>query len=350
MNQPKSTAAKWRLAGAVVVACATAGTLLAQQAPTSQRAGQVIGSRSFSPMVEDVDAAMKLYAALGLTIPDPGKGTTYPWDEEAWHYDLHGGQAPKSQMRFTYANVPGAVPPAKPLLIEPVEHRGIDRKARTPLPQNPGSTTLVVVVRDLDLAVSKLPEELQQPVRRASYYGKAARATTVAVPGMHLVELLQPDPVPETTAPAGANTIGAWVRVSVTDLDKTLALYRERFGIPFRVSTPTDGELGGLVGAKGAQLRMATGTLPGTNMTLEFLEVTGVSRTPLDARIQDPGAARLQLSVQNLETTLETLSAAGPSTVVSTGGRIIQQPGSRVVVVSDLNGLYLVLTDRPKAP
>ena len=95
---------------------------------------------------------------------------------------------------------------------------------------------------------------------------------------------------------------------------------------------------------------MATGTLPGTNMTLEFLEITGVSRSPLDARIQDPGAARLQLSVRNLETALQTLSAAGPSTVVSTGGRIIQQPGSRVVVVSDLNGLFLVLTDRPKAP
>ena len=82
----------------------------------------------------------------------------------------------------------------------------------------------------------------------------------------------------------------------------------------------------------------------------EFLEITGVSRSPLDARIQDPGAARLQLSVRNLETALQTLSAAGPSTVVSTGGRIIQQPGSRVVVVSDLNGLFLVLTDRQKAP
>src|SRR5687768_5461985 len=166
MHQPKSTAAKWYLAGvsAVVIVCATAGTLVAQQAPAAPRAGQVIGSRSFSPMVEDVDAAMKLYAMLGLTIPAPEKGTTYPWDEEAWHYDLHGGQAPKSQMRFTYANVPGAVPPARPLLVEPVEHRGIDRKVRTPLPQNPGSTTLVVVVRDLDLAVSKLPLELQQPV------------------------------------------------------------------------------------------------------------------------------------------------------------------------------------------
>jgi catechol 2,3-dioxygenase-like lactoylglutathione lyase family enzyme len=301
-------------------------------------------------MVEDVDAAMKVYGLLGLTVPPPGKDGTYPWDEEAWHYDLHGGQAPKSQMRFSYATLPGAVPPAKPVLVEPVEHRGTDRTTRTPLPQNPGSTTLVLMVRDLDAAIGRLPDELQMPVRRASYYGKGARATTVAVPGMHLIELLQPDPVPDTSAPATANTIGAWVRVSVADLDKTLELYRDQFGIPFRVATPADADFGGLVGQRGAHLRMATGTLPGTNMTLEFLEVTGVNRSPLEARIQDPGAARLQLSVRNIETALRTLSAAGPSTVVSTGGKIIQQPGSRVVVVSDLNGLFLVLTDRPKAP
>ena len=342
--------APWRLAGAGLVVLAAAGALSARQAAVTAPAGQVIGSRSFSPMVEDVDAAMRIYALLGLTVPPPGNDGTYPWDEEAWHYDLHGGQAPKSQMRFSYGTVPGAVPPAKPLLVEPVEHRGIDRKTRLPLPQNAGTTTLVLVVRDIDAAISKLPDELQMPVRRASYYGSAARATTVAVPGMHLIELLQPDPLPDTSAPASANTIGAWVRVSVADLDKTLALYRDQFGIPFRVASPTDADFGGLVGQKGAHLRMATGTLPGTNMTLEFLEITGVSRSPLDARIQDPGAARLQLSVRNLETTLQTLSAAGPSTVVSSGGRIIQQPGSRVVVVSDLNGLFLVLTDRQKAP
>jgi hypothetical protein len=82
-------------------------------------------------------------------------------------------------------------------------------------------------------------------------------------------------------------------------------------------------------------------------MTLEFLEVTGVERHPLRARIQDPGAARLQFTVRNLETAIKTLHDAGPSTVVSSGGKIITQPQYRVAVVSDLNGLFLVLTDRP---
>jgi len=311
---------------------------------------QVIGARSYSPMVESLDTVMAFYAKLGLKVPPPEKGSSYPWDEEAWHYDLHGGQAPKSQMRFTYATVPGAVPPAKPLLVEPVEHRGIDRTPRVPRAQNPGSTTLVLVVRDLDRAVRQLPDGLRQPVRRVVYYGQSARAMTIAPPGMHLVELLQPDPVPTSTAPAGANTIGGWVRVSVADLDRTLALYRDELGLSFRTSAPTDADFGGLVGSSRARLRLGTATLPGTGMTLEFLEVTGVDRSALDARIQDPGAARIQLTVANLETTLQTLRTAGPSTVVSTGGRIIVQPRYRVAVASDLNGLYLVLTDQRQTP
>jgi hypothetical protein len=61
----------------------------------------------------------------------------------------------------------------------------------------------------------------------------------------------------------------------------------------------------GLVGVRGAKLRRAACTLPGTAMTLEYLEVTGIERHPLAARIQDPGAARLQLTVRNLETAID---------------------------------------------
>jgi len=83
--------------------------------------------------------------------------------------------------------------------------------------------------------------------------------------------------------------------------------------------------------------------LPGT------LVVRLVERHPLAARIQDPGAARLQLTVRNIEDALDALRGSGPSTVVSSGGRIITQPQYRVAVVSDLNGLFLVLTDRATA-
>jgi catechol 2,3-dioxygenase-like lactoylglutathione lyase family enzyme len=321
-------------------------------APTSggqeAAAPQVVGARSYSPMVENVDAVMVFYRQLGLKVPPPEIGDSYPWDTEEWHYDLHGGQAPRSQMRFSYATLPGAVPPATPLLVEPVEHRNVDRQARVSRVQDPGVTTLVLLVRDLDAAAMRVPPSARQRVRRVTAYGGTARAMTVAVPGAHLVELLQLDPVPQTTAPADAAVIGAWVRVTVDNLERTLRLYRDQFGLPFRDVPVTDDALGGLTGASGAKLQLATATLPGTRMTLEFLEATGIERRPLAARIQDPGAARLQLTVRNLETAIGMLKQAGPSTVVSSRGEIITQPQYRVAVVSDLNGLFLVLTDRPE--
>ena len=320
------------------------------QSPAASEHGPlVIGARSYSPIVENVDVVMKFYAMLGLKAPPPEKGDSYPWDEEAWHYDLHGGQAPRSQMRFTYATVPGAVPPATPLLVEPVEHRNIDRKPHAMRVQDPGTTTLVLLVRDLEAAARALPPASHEPARRVTAYGGTATAMTVTVPGAHLVELLQLDPLPQTTAAADANVIGAWVRVTVEDLERTMRLYRDAFGLPFTEMGVTSAAFGNLIGENGgaAKVRVAAATLPGTGMRLEFLEVTGVGRHRLAARIQDPGAARLQLTVRNIDQAMSALRNAGPSTVASNG--IITQPQYRVAVVSDLNGLFLVLTDRPAA-
>jgi predicted enzyme related to lactoylglutathione lyase len=320
------------------------------QSPAASEHGPlVIGARSYSPMVEDVDVVMKFYATLGLKAPPPEKGDSYPWDEEAWHYDLHGGQAPRSQMRFTYATAPGAVPPATPLLVEPVEHRNIDRKPHVMRVQDPGTTTLVLLVRDLEAAARALPPASHEPARRVTAYGGTATAMTVTVPGAHLVELLQLDPLPQTSAAADAKVIGAWVRVTVEDLERTMRLYRDAFGLPFTEMGVTSAAFGNLIGENGgaAKVRVAAATLPGTGMRLEFLEVTGVGRHRLAARIQDPGAARLQLTVRNIDEAMSALRNAGPSTVASNG--IITQPQYRVAVVSDLNGLFLVLTDRPAA-
>ena len=45
----------------------------------------VTGARSYSPMVENLDATMAFYAKLGLKVPPPEQGSSYPWDEEANH-------------------------------------------------------------------------------------------------------------------------------------------------------------------------------------------------------------------------------------------------------------------------
>jgi catechol 2,3-dioxygenase-like lactoylglutathione lyase family enzyme len=324
----------------------------------------VVGSRAFSPIVQDVDEAAAFYKQLGL-IPDPaGPDGTFPWDNEPWRSELHGAQAPRSQMRYMYVKAPGAVPPATPLLIEPVEHKDIERRPLANRVGDPGVATLVLLVRDLAASAATLPRSALVPVRRLSEswpfrvvtaYGGRARAMVFAVPGGHLVELLQPDPLPSTTAPPDANVIGGWMRFTTPDLRRTLQLYRDGLGLSFTESTVSDDEFGQWFGRS---VQVATTVLPQTGMRLEFVQMgstmcdcptpryPGVATVPLDwrPRIQDPGAVRLQLTVRDLEKTIKMFADVGQSRIVSSTP-IITQPNYRVTVLQDFNGLFLVLTD-----
>ena len=252
---PISTAS--RVTTVVILGCAVAATfpLRAQQAP---RTGQVVGSRSFSPIVADVDAAMKIYAALGLTVPPPASGTSYPWDDEAWHYDLHGGEAPGSQMRFAYATVPGAVHR---------QHRCSSSRSST------AGTEAAHAAR-----AGSRSDHVGARGPRSRPRGTAA-ARRIASDGPEHRLLREGGPghdhraawyASRRTAAAGSGArehragrrqhhrrLGAGQR---RDLDKTLALYRDEFGLAFRTAAPTDAEFGGVVASGGsgrARLRLA---------------------------------------------------------------------------------------------
>ena len=68
---------------------------------------------------------------------------------------------------------------------------------------------------------------------------------------------------------------------------------------------------------------------------------------PIQPRLQDPGATRLQLRLRDLDATIARLKAAG-STVVSTGGEpATLQGGVRAAIMPDPNGLFFVLIQAP---
>jgi hypothetical protein len=50
------------------------------QSAASSSALRVVGARSFSPMVENVDQTAAFYKRLGLNVTPPPGGETYPWD------------------------------------------------------------------------------------------------------------------------------------------------------------------------------------------------------------------------------------------------------------------------------
>ncbi len=82
--------------------------------------------------------------------------------------------------------------------------------------------------------------------------------------------------------------------------------------------------------------------------SITFIEFKDIDRKPLHTRVQDPGTAILQLNVRDLGTLLPKLKAAG-FTVVSSGGQPVDLGGTKLVLVRDLNNLFLELIER-KAP
>src|SRR6185436_15762200 len=114
--------------------------------------------------------------------------------------------------------------------VELEDFTGIDRKAVRARPQDPGGVTVVLLVRDINAAFAPLKQAGVHVVTQGGgpiSLGSKGRAVLLADPDGHFVELRQPDPLPATTAPAESNLIGAQLRFTIADTDKTMQVYRD---------------------------------------------------------------------------------------------------------------------------
>lgn len=324
----------------------------------------VTGSRSYSPMVADLDASVAFFRdVLGLEVPPPPDGAArYPWTHETWHRHLHG--LPGSPMRFATLTMPSALVPGPKMLVEPVQQGAIELRPISPRISDGGAFTFIVVVRDLTPVLARLRAAGTPIVTQggapvpAPRYGGNSRAIVVKDPDGQFVEIAEIDPQPASTAAAGENLLGARLRITVTDTEQTLGLYRDRLGLTFDVSQfAKDPALDRLFGLRGAEYRISTTRIPGSDQHLELLEVRGVKRTPMRSRIEDPGSVRFQLMVRNLEQAKQLFCEAGPCSVVSNTGEVLQdgswekgpipQGPIEWLTLSELNNVYLILGARP---
>jgi hypothetical protein len=129
--------------------------------------------------------------------------------------------------------------------------------------------------------------------------------------------LLQPAPVPQTTAPADSNIVGARVRFTVADTEQTMKVYRDVLQFQPQIGVFTNLPLLDLMGLKGAQLRLTNAQIPGSPLRLEFIELKGTAGTPIRPRLQDPGATRFQVRLRDVDATIGKLRAAGSTRTVS---------------------------------
>ena len=243
----------------------------------------VVGSGNYSPIVTDLDKAIEFYGTLlGLTVPPSQTPGPRPYSTDPAVHRMFG--VPDAQLRYLTARIPGAT-----FGVEMVEVKTPDRNPTRPRPQDPGGTTLILIVRDISAAFAPLKTRRgpgRHDRRRAARFRRRqqARGVIVADPDGHFVELLQPNPLPGTTAPADSNIIGARVRIAVADTDQTMKVYRDVLQIQ-----PQIGEFGTipLVGPDGPEGRAAP---PDQRADSGVAAADGVRRAEGRRRHPDPSA------------------------------------------------------------
>jgi catechol 2,3-dioxygenase-like lactoylglutathione lyase family enzyme len=310
-------------------------------AQTAAPAGApIVSSCNFSPIVADLEKSIAFYqGVLGLTVPPP-PATGRPFDSTSPVLDMLGVHG--AEGRWVTARIPGSR-----CGVEIVEFAKVDRKPLTPRPQDPGASTLVLLVREIEPLLARARAAGTPIVTTGgapvAVESEGGTAVLLRDPDGHFVELLQPSVLPATTAPATATVIGWRARISINRIDDTLKLYRDQFALDVKPATPAkNAAFSALNGLADASVGITTLNLPGGGR-LDFAEFGAVSRSPLAARVQDPGATRVQLQASDAAVTIDLAKKAG-ATVISTDGAVVSLGGgTRAAGLRDRDNLFLVI-------
>jgi ankyrin repeat protein/catechol 2,3-dioxygenase-like lactoylglutathione lyase family enzyme len=139
----------------------------------------------------------------------------------------------------------------------------------------------------------------------------------------------------------------------VADLDKTLAFYKDTFGVEATIETATPAANASydlLTGAKGAKIRTARIKLPGDGFSFDLIEFKGIDRKPVEPHHTDPGAADLNMRVRDHEAAWAALQKANAPVVTVGGGPVSMGPAFKSVFVRDPDGFVLEVIQAGAAP
>lgn len=283
----------------------------------------VLGPGNFLHVVADAEKAIAFYRdALGMEVqmapnaqPGPRPYLTTP--EIVKLYDATGGK-----YRTATAFVQGV-----PMRAELVEWADVDRKPIAPRYQDPSAGTMIITVRDLDTAIDKVKiaggRMVSDEGRIVPFADERGRGRAVMVQDLDgfYVQLVQRDVPPPTQAPASANAIDVGFAVTVDDMDRSLGIFRDvlGFGSLRRDAEEHNESRLHLMGLFTAYYNRQAGSVPGSNLQFELVEVQGLDRRHVSSRPQDPGSTLLRLRVTDLQQAIARL-APHDVKVVSTGG------------------------------
>jgi catechol 2,3-dioxygenase-like lactoylglutathione lyase family enzyme len=310
--------------------------------------GLVVGSGNFySPIVADLEEAVVFYRdGIGFDVQgEPTNADTNPQLMKMFGL-------PDARLRQQIGRAPQT-----PGGVEIVELSGAGGEPDAPRIDEPGAVMLLVSVRDIDATLARV-KQLGAPVvttggAPVALNNAGFRGVLVKDPAGHFVQILQTSNPRPAAAGENANIVGVRVRHTVENLERSLRLYQGALGLQGPAEAPpytTDSNVAPLLGLpRGTQWRYATLTVPTSGLPIELIEFKG-ARQPVPARIQDPGATRMQLRVADIDAAVAVLTQAGGK-FMSTGGQPLDLPAGnrtlKVGIVRDPDNLFVVLIQAP---
>jgi catechol 2,3-dioxygenase-like lactoylglutathione lyase family enzyme len=327
---------------------------LAQTAAKPAGSGTVVGTGAVTSFVENMDRSLAFYHdAFGMEVPalpDTGARPYNPSNSQLYAmFDIAGAKERHQSARIPDTNV----------RLELMEVQNVEHKTLALRIQDPGAMTLVFSVRDVAHVLERAKQASATvvtpggaPVRS----GDGGKSVLIKDPDGRFIELREPaaqnSAQTGTTAAGGPDLTAMRISIAVNDMTKTLKIYRDLLGFTVEADEKlgANKELRSLTGLPKAEFRRAVVVGPsakpllGPNaqpMRIEFVEYRGVDRKPLEMRIQDRGAARMQLRAENLEALVAKMHGAGLRVVSKGGGPVPIPPNFMGALVADPNNFFL---------
>lgn len=305
------------------------------------RTGAVVGTGAVTGFVENMDRSLAFYHdAFGMEIPalpDSGARPYNPTNVQLFAmFDIPGARE-----RHQFAGLPGSDVRFELMEIQNVEFRTIPLRI-----QDPGTMTLVFLVQDVGEALRRAKRAnaaVVTPGGSAVRLADGGKAVLIRDLDGRFIELREL-PLPADSPAAGLGPITAMrLSIAVGDMARTLDVYRDVLG--FTVEDEqllgADPQLRALTGLPTADFRRSIARGPGSSLRIEFVEYRGVDREAAEMRIQDRGAARLQLRAENLEALVAAMRDAGLRVVSEGGGPVPIPPNFMGALVADPNNFFL---------
>jgi catechol 2,3-dioxygenase-like lactoylglutathione lyase family enzyme len=138
--------------------------------------------------------------------------------------------------------------------------------------------------------------------------------------------------------------------ITVSDLDRSLAFYRDLLGLDVLViAERTDQTIGQIVGYPGARIRLAMCAIPGGTTRIELLQYLEPTGQPNDGETFRPASGHVCFLVDDIEMHYEHLAAAGYQPRSDGPVTVAEGPntGVRALYVRDPDGYTVELFQLP---